>query len=121
MTKNLYISVVKIIIHHTTNLGLKEHIILCGNKSKEFGAVIILEDDLVVSQGFYNYAVAAAAYYDNEPKVAGISLYSYEYEELGWYRFYPKNLGKDNFFMQWSASWGQLWTSSQWICFTEWR
>ena len=110
----------KKIIKHNNNLGLKKHILSCGDLTKIYGSVIILEDDLIVSPNFYNYAMQAAVYYKDEDKVAGVSLYSYEYEELGWYQFYPKNIGTDTFFMQWAASWGQLWTSSQWQSFKEW-
>lgn len=110
----------KYIINHSFNLGLKEHILSCGDLTNEYDSVIVLEDDLVVSPSFYNYARSAAEYYYTSKSIGGISLYSYEYEELGWFRFYPKNLGTDNFFMQWTASWGQLWTKKQWVSFKKW-
>ena len=110
----------KKLITHKENKGLRSHILSCGDLSLKYGSVIILEDDLIVSPSFYNYALAAVNFYKNEDKIAGISLYSYEYEELGWYRFYPKNLGTDTFFIQWASSWGQLWTNSQWKQFKNW-
>lgn len=110
----------KKIIEHKKNIGLRNHILSCGDMSQEYGSVIILEDDLIVSPAFYKYATEAKIHYQDELKVAGISLYSYEYEELGWFQFYPKNLGTDSFFMQWTSSWGQLWTYSQWKSFRDW-
>src|SRR5690554_1902069 len=50
----------KKIIQHTKNIGLKNHILLCGDLALDYGAVIILEDDLRVSPGFYTYASTAA-------------------------------------------------------------
>ncbi len=110
----------KRIIAHTKNLGLREHILKCGDLTQEYGAIILLEDDVLVAPSFYEYATRAANHYSGESTVAGISLYAYEYEELGLFRFYPKNLGSDTYFMQWAASWGQLWTDNQWNGFRDW-
>lgn len=110
----------KIIIEHTSNMGLRNHILSCGDFSQKYPGVIILEDDLVVSNEFFNYATQALDFYESDQNIAGISLYSYEYEELGWYRFYPLNEGADTHFIQWASSWGQLWTTKQWKNFREW-
>jgi hypothetical protein len=110
----------KKVIVHQENMGLRNHILSCGDMTKQYGAVIVLEDDLRVSEGFYRYAMEAAKFYYKESNIAGVSLYSYEYEELGWYKFYPKNIGGDTYFMQWASSWGQLWTDLQWSKFREW-
>lgn len=56
---------------------------------------------------------------DND-NISGISLYAYEFEELGWFRFYPLNNGTENYFMQWASSWGQMWTKRQWDGFKQW-
>ena len=45
----------KEIIKHSENLGLKKHIIFCGDLTEQYQSVIILEDDLVVAPAFYNY------------------------------------------------------------------
>ena len=44
----------KIIRRFPERQGLKKHIIQCGDLSEKYGAVIILEDDLYVSPGFYS-------------------------------------------------------------------
>ena len=110
----------KQIVRNQASLGLKKHILLCGDFTKVYNSVIILEDDLIVSPSFYCFAKEASQFYYNSKSIAGISLYSYEYEELGWFRFYPKKTGADNFFMQWPSSWGQLWTNKQWSSFRTW-
>lgn len=110
----------KEVIDYKKNQGLKKHILSCGDFTEKYGSVILLEDDLLVSKGFYKYASAASNFYSSENQVAGISLYSYEYEELGWFKFYPAKLGGDTFFMQWASSWGQLWTEKHWIGFKNW-
>ena len=110
----------KEVIEHPKNLGLRQHILSCGDLSEKYSAIIMLEDDLVVSPSFYHYASAAATFYDDEPHVAQISLYSYEHGEISMERFYPVKADSDVYFMQWASSWGQVWTKSQWRSFREW-
>ena len=64
----------KRIINHDHRLGLKEHIFACGNLTSQYGTVIILEDDLLVSPGFYDFDKKAAEFFDKEQEIAGISL-----------------------------------------------
>lgn len=105
---------------HSQNIGLKQNILFCGDLVDEYDAVIILEDDLYVARDFYQFAKQAAYYYQENQTIAGISLYSYCYAEIGNFQFYPFQDGKDNFFIQWPSSWGQLWTKSQWKAFRDW-
>ena len=53
----------KEIVRHPENLGLKKHILLCGDISEQHDGVIILEDDLFVSPAFYDYAQQAYLFY----------------------------------------------------------
>ena len=39
--------------------GLRKHIIQCGDLTEKYGAVIILEDDLLVAPDYYEYVKAA--------------------------------------------------------------
>lgn len=109
----------KTIIKHNENIGLRKNIISCGDLTSKHDAVIVLEDDLYVSPMFYEYASNACEYYWNEDRVAGISLYAYK-ESESHHQFYPITNGYDTYFMQWTSSWGQLWTRPQWESFKKW-
>lgn len=108
------------IIQHSERLGLREHIIACAGLSEAFGAVIILEDDLIVDRYFYKYVVQALSFYENEARVAGIALYSYEINEMASIPFKPMYNGYDTYPMQVPCSSGQCWTHRQWLDFLSW-
>ncbi|MGK0391012.1 MAG: hypothetical protein ACI94Y_003773 [Maribacter sp.] len=110
----------KRIITHQKNMGLKKHVLSCGDLTEKYGAVIILEDDLLVSKDFYQYAQKAISYYQAESKVAGISLYSPRITESSLSPFDALNNGMDTYFMSLPASWGQAWTAGQWMEFKRW-
>ena len=110
----------KEIIQHTKNLGLKKHIIFCGDLTQKYHSVIILEDDLVVASAFYDYTCQAINYYQDQNNISGISLYSYFYNEYAKVRFMPLDDGFDNYFLQSATSWGQAWTKRQWQDFKDW-
>ena len=108
----------KRIIQHKEQLGLRNHILTCGDLTEEYGAIILLEDDLIVSPYFYDYATNALQYYKSDHNVAGISLYSYRNNEFADNApFIPITNGYDTYFMQVPSSWGQLWTREQWSSF----
>jgi hypothetical protein len=102
------------------HLGLKKHIMQCAALAESHRAVIILEDDLYVSPGFYRYTLKAVDYYADDPRIAGISLYSHGYNETAQFPFQPLVDESDVFFMQYASSWGQCWTGEQWKGFMEW-
>ncbi|HET6244692.1 MAG: glycosyltransferase [Bacteroidetes bacterium] len=104
----------KKIIVHNENLGLKNHIISCGDLTSTYENVIVLEDDLYVSPYFYDYAYQAREFYKNDENVAGISLYSIDCNDHAVLPFIPIADGFDNFFMQVPSSLGQMWTKKQW-------
>lgn len=110
----------KRIIQNAEHLGLKEHILRCGDLSSEYGSVIILEDDLLVSPWFYHYASQALKFYASEKSVSGISLYNYQVAESCFYSFQAIDDGTDVYFMQVASSWGQAWTNAQWKAFRDW-
>jgi hypothetical protein len=102
------------------HLGLKKHILQCGDLSQEFGSVIVLEDDLFVSPYFYSYAIAAQKYYDEDKQIAGISLYNQPRQEAEELPFTPIADESDVYFLQLPSSLGQLWTEGQWRQFRKW-
>lgn len=110
----------KRIIAHEKNLGLKKHILSSGDLTKEYDAVVMLEDDLLVSKDFYQYAKKAINYYQHEPRVAGVSLYSCQITESSLSRFEAIDTKEDTYFMSLPSSWGQAWTAKQWTEFKQW-
>ena len=110
----------KKVIVHEANLGLRKHVISCGNLVENYDSLIMLEDDLVVSPHFYLYAQKALEYYANDKNIGGISLYSHRHNYCADLPFDLIPDSNDVYFMQIAASWGQAWTKSQWQGFAEW-
>lgn len=112
----------KYVIVHSENLGLRKHILSCGNYMEQFDlcAVAVLEDDLYVSPEMYKYMIRAVAFYKNDPKVAGIALYKHETNINAGHPFDDYNDGGDTFFVQYAMSWGQIWMREQWNDFIKW-
>ena len=105
---------------HSERLGLKKHIYECGDYTKYFKGVIILEDDLFVAEDFYNYTLSAVNAYYDEDKVAGIALYADTmngYVGLPLYYWYD---GSDAFMMQSAITSGECFTDKMWKRFREW-
>jgi hypothetical protein len=110
----------KKLIFHESNLGLRKHVLSCGDLSKDYDGIIVLEDDLYVSPVFYQYTLQAFDFYKDDPKIAGISLYSHAYNETAQFPFRPLADDADIFFLQYAASLGQFWSSEGWAGFREW-
>lgn len=110
----------KEVVVHTKNLGLREHVLRCGDISQEYGSVILLEDDLVVSPTFYSFSCKALSYYVADSRIAGISLYSQRLNETAQCVFEPVNNGFSIFMSRMPSSWGQAFTASQWRLFRDW-
>ncbi len=111
---------IKRVMTHDKRLGLKKHVLECFAYSEEYGAVILLEDDLVCSPGFYRYAVAALEFSENCPSVGGVSLYDHRFNVFSREPFEKISDGYDNYYMQFAQSWGQAVTKKQWLGFKEW-
>ncbi len=110
----------KEVIARPERMGLRAHVLSCGDLTGRFDTIAVLEDDLFVSPDAYRYATEAADMYRSETPIAGTSLYSYRLDEYQRLAFRPLDDGYDTFFMQMPSSWGQVWTASQWNAFREW-
>ncbi len=110
----------KRVIAYASNQGLRDHVLQCGDLAEEYEAIIVLEDDLLVSDGFYEFALASLEYYADAELIAGISLYTYEYEEISLFRYDPLINEFDTELIQIASSWGQIWTRAQWRSFRQW-
>lgn len=111
----------KKVVEYKENMGLRRHILRCGDLSKTKGSIILLEDDIVVDKFFYVFAQDALSFYHNDEEIAGVSLYSPEYNEYAGLPFSPLRSQYDTYFMQVPCSWGQAWTSAQWSAFRSWQ
>ena len=94
--------------------GLRKHIVQCGDFALEYNAVIILEDDITVSKGFYSYTKQAVQFYGDDVRIGGISLYKHHVNVGVDHFFEPEFNGYDAFLMQFAQSWGQCWTTRMW-------
>lgn len=110
----------KIIKTHDENMGLKRHIIECGDYALSYGAAIILEDDEVVAPTFYEYAKQAHEFYCGDERIAGISLYGHEWNDYAGKKFQPVFSNGDVYFGQFSCTRGQSWSAEQWKNFRTW-
>lgn len=110
----------KKVISREENLGLRKHILWCGNQTQKYGEILILEDDLLVDQYFYLYALEALRFYGSDSKIAGISLYSRHHNLAAQLAFEPLYNGYSAYFIQSPSSWGQAWNSAQWRRFRDW-
>lgn len=110
----------KRIVAHLENLGLRKHILGCGQYLEEFDAIIMLEDDITVSPNFYQFAKQAVDFYCDSIDVAGISLYGFSTNYQTLYKFTPQPQCYDVYFMTCAQSWGQVWMKKTWNDFYEW-
>lgn len=110
----------KRVIHQKNNLGVKKHVLQCGDLVNEYGSIIMLEDDITVSPDFYSYACDALSYYNDDRNIGGVSLYNHQLNFINLLRFDPLVDGSDVYFLQVASSWGQAWTCGQWNGFRGW-
>lgn len=110
----------KEVIAQPNPLGLVGNVHFCGQAAVKFGAVIVLEDDLVVSRRFHAYARQALEAYGAEPRLAGISLNSPWFNGLTLQPFIPLPDDGDVFFLQLSTPHGQAYTAEQWAAYSDW-
>lgn len=110
----------KELIVHEGRLGLRKHILFCGSLTKQYDGIILFEDDLYAAPYFYDYIQQTQPKYSCDPSIAGVALYSHQFNETAYLPFTPMSDGYDVFFMQLACSWGQCWMKSQWGEFEQW-
>lgn len=110
----------KIVCKHEKNMGLKNHMMSLGVWFERFEALVVLEDDIVVSPCFYSYVRQASDKYMGNSDVCGISLYSFTRNYQTRTPFIPMSSEYDGYFMNCAMSWGEVWLKPQWQEFYEW-
>lgn len=110
----------KYVLIREKRMGLKEHILACGDLTQYFKGIILLEDDLYVAKDFYNYTVQMDSAYGDCEKIASIALYSNEMNGFCWLPFTALRNGADVFASQSICSWGEFWNKRMWKEFRDW-
>ncbi len=110
----------KEIILQPRPLGLVGNVFHAAGLAEQYGAVVLLEDDLVVSARFYDYACGALAAHSDEPRLAGIALNALWFNGFTHQPFIPLLDDGDTFFLQLSTPQGQVYTAAQWAAFAAW-
>ena len=110
----------KIISAKESRMGLKAHLLSCGDLSLTYGSAIILEDDLYVAEDFYRYAARALEFSSRDERVGGVSLYCHLFHVFTRLPFRAIDDGYDNYYLQFASSWGQAVTAGQWQGFKDW-
>ena len=110
----------KNVIAQDENLGLRKHVLACGDLSQKYGSIIMLEDDLTVGPEFYRYSKAALDFVSEDSAIGGVSLYDHRTNFVCRLPFAPLYDGHNNYYLQIASSWGQAWTSQQWSAFRNW-
>ncbi|MEG1916923.1 MAG: hypothetical protein RR061_09635 [Muribaculaceae bacterium] len=101
-------------------LGLKNHIFQCGDLSKYFKAVILLEDDTFVAPDFYKYMSRSVEKYTSNEDVASIAGYFNEMYGYVGLPYAPMCNGFDVFASQEVSSTGECFTYNMWQRFRDW-
>lgn len=110
----------KIVIKHSENLGLRKHVLECGDRVNDYDGMIVLEDDITVSESFFIYAKQCIGKFKDNLDVAGISLYGFPLNYQNLLPFMPLKSDSDVYLMKCAQSWGQVWMPKQWNEFREW-
>ena len=110
----------KIILERSERMGLREHVLSCGDLTKEYESIIVLEDDLYVAPLFYEYACAALEHSEADERIGGVSLYNHLFNVHTREAFCAMDDGYDNWYLQIASSWGQAYTKDQWAKFRKW-
>lgn len=110
----------KYVIIREKRMGLKEHILACGDLTQYFKGIILLEDDIYVSKDFYNYTNQMNNAYGECDKVCSIALYNNEMNGYCWLPLVRLKNEADVFAEQAVSTWGEFWNARMWREFREW-
>lgn len=108
------------VVAQTAPLGLVDNVSFCGAAAEQYGAVVLLEDDLIVSSRFHAYARQALAVYGDDDRLAGLSLNAPWFNGFTHQPFVPLLDDGDVYFLQLSTPHGQVYTAAQWAAFRRW-
>ncbi len=106
-------------IRHESNLGLREHVLLCGDLVSDYDLLVVIEDDVVVAPAALEVLVPAVEAYQDDPLIQQFSLYSPSLMEATRSPFAPIDDGNPGFLLRVPQSWGQAYLPAQWRAFRD--
>ncbi len=110
----------KYVIIREERMGLKNHILACGDLTQYFKGVILLEDDLYLNKYFYHYVMHMMDVYGNCKKVACIGMYKNEMNGFCWLPSDGLTNGADVRACQTVCTSGEAFSSNMWNAFKKW-
>lgn len=119
-TANNYSHLIHEIIIHGDRLGLKNHILRCGELTDKYDTIVMLEDDLILSPNVLKYLVQTIPIAKSQDKVASISLYNFQYNDFAPFKNSLDEVNGDICYVKSVSSWGQVWWKDKWDEFQNW-
>lgn len=111
---------IKKILPRPERLGLREHVLSCGDIVYDYETLIMFEDDIVPAHNFFRFVKQSSVFYKDDNCIAGISLYTPYVNEMVEKPFIPIKNDFDVFLIQSASSWGQAWNKDMWKDFRSW-
>ena len=110
----------KYVIIREKRMGLKNHILSCGDMTQYFKGVILLEDDLYLNKYFYHYVMQMNDAYGSCDKVACVGMYKNEMNGFCWLPSDTLTNGADVMAGQSVCTSGEAFNERMWSSFKEW-
>ena len=108
------------VIAQTSRKGLREHVLWCGDLCERYGAIVVLEDDLILSPVALDFVARALPVVRQDPRVAALSLYAFDTNEFSRLPLNRAECVGDIFYARTGSSWGQVWWRDKWAEFRTW-
>lgn len=110
----------KTVIERLERLGVVGHFRAAGDLSRDYGDLVMLEDDLVVAPPFYDFATRVLDVYGGDERIAGCCLYGLWFNGFTREPFLPVADGSDVFFLRLPYTQGLCFSARQWAAFAGW-
>lgn len=110
----------KYVLIREERMGLKNHILSCGDLTQYFKGVILLEDDLYLNKYFYHYVMQMMGDYGDCDKVACVGMYKNEMNGFCWLPGDALTNGADVRAVQTVCTSGEAFSAKMWQSFKEW-
>ena len=110
----------KTVLEHDQHLGVVGHFRAAGALARDYGDVILLEDDLTVAPPFYDFASQVLDRYRDDERIAGTCLYGLWFNGFTLEPFTPIDDGGDVFFLGVPHTQGLCFSAAQWAAFDAW-